>query len=261
MFLDENGDGWRQDDEQTGLAGALITLKQNGTPFVQTLSMAPSGWYQFQNVQPGQYDLSAAIPAGYVATSPTQVPIQVVGGSDTVVNFGVQQTTPTPTTTDTPSATPSPTPTITPTSTHTPTATPTPTRTPTATFTATSTPTETPSTGAVEGDVWNDQDRNGARDGDEEGIAGLTVTLDTVATTLLHIGQYRETMTDSDGHYRFTAVAPGGYVVEIIDPVALWPTTGMRFTVTVGANATAAVPPAGFYRPPVALYLPLLLRE
>jgi protocatechuate 3,4-dioxygenase beta subunit len=90
-FLDTNGDGWRQANEQAGLAGVSLTLTQSGTPVAQTRSVGVDGWYHFNSVMPGQYCLRAAIPSQYVATSPAQVCFNVVAGTDKIVNFGVQQ--------------------------------------------------------------------------------------------------------------------------------------------------------------------------
>ena len=127
VFYDLDGDGHRSTTETTGLANVPLTLEQGGLVVATAKSYAPSGWYQFPNVLPGSYELSADIPLGYVATSPTRVLVQVLSGSDVIVNFGVQAFTPTPT--------------LTPTSTPTPTETPTPTSTPSETLTSTPTPT------------------------------------------------------------------------------------------------------------------------
>jgi hypothetical protein len=165
VFLDLNGDGWRQANEKDGVKNVWLILEQNGREVARVHSVGTNGWYQFVSVAPGDYYLNATIPAGYVPTSPTRVRCQIVAGADRVINFGVQQPTPTPsatptaTPTDTPSATstatPSATPTATPSATASPTGTATPTETPSATPTATpsatasptgtATPTETPS--------------------------------------------------------------------------------------------------------------------
>jgi len=118
VFFDLDGNGRRSATEMAGLANVSLTLKQGGVVVATTRSYAPQGWYQFFNVPPGSYELSASIPPGYLATSPTQVTIQVQLGNDVLVNFGVQAFTPTPTWT--PTETPVPTLTETPTATITP---------------------------------------------------------------------------------------------------------------------------------------------
>ncbi len=154
IFLDQNGDGVRNPTETAGLGGVKVNLTPkpyDWTLVRQTTSYA-AGYYEFLDAVAGTYTVSVDLPTGYVATSPTQVPVNLVFGVARVVNFGVRQATPTPTPTVTltpeSSATPTPTSTETATSTSgpTPTDTPTPesTFTPTPTFTPTRTP--TPST-------------------------------------------------------------------------------------------------------------------
>lgn len=157
VFIDANGDGWREADETTGLGGARMWLSRSDGALRVVYSVTPDGWYQFVEVVPGSYCLNAMIPAGYRATSPTNVCFSEQSGIDKVINFGVQQFTPTPTPTETATPTQTPTPTatatatFTPTPTHTTTVTPTatPTHTPTATATLTATPTPTPTATAI----------------------------------------------------------------------------------------------------------------
>jgi uncharacterized repeat protein (TIGR01451 family)/LPXTG-motif cell wall-anchored protein len=58
--------------------------------------------------------------------------------------------------------------------------------------------------------VWNDANENGVRDGDEKGVAGVTLRL------TLPDGSTRETTTNADGAYVFEALPEGEYTVEIV---------------------------------------------
>ncbi len=140
VFLDLNGDGFRQADEQTGIGDVSVTLS-NSAGVVSRKFSIESGWYQFLDVIPGTYTLRIDVPDGYAPTSPTERSLEVVAGENPVVDFGLQiLPTPTPTTTPTTTATPTITPTPTPSPTPTQTLTPTPSATPT------SSPTPTPTT-------------------------------------------------------------------------------------------------------------------
>jgi subtilisin-like proprotein convertase family protein len=116
VFLDENGDGRRQNNEQIGFYRSIINLVgANNAPVASTYSVGTDGWYQINTVAPGWYTISATVPYGYVPTSPTQVWFEKKAGQSKVVNFGMMPA---------PTATPTPTPIP-------PTATPTPTMLPT----------------------------------------------------------------------------------------------------------------------------------
>jgi hypothetical protein len=198
VFLDVNGDGRRQNSEQLGLTGVWLTLEQGSQPVAQTRSVGTDGWYQFNSVAAGPYSLSAAIPAGYLPTSPTRVWFQVIAGQSRVVNFGVR---PAPTATPTPTNTPLP-------------------PTPTPTMLPTRRPPPVPM--AVIGDyVWYDANHNGLQDVGEPGISNVTValyrdngdgllnpTIDTLVNTSL---------TDADGGYLLKAVATGLYFLDVTD--------------------------------------------
>ena len=144
VFLDLNGNGTRDAGETSGLGDIQITLTLPNTTTLTTLTSSPDGAYQFLGLAPGQYRVTMPQTAGYAATSPTSVTVDVVAEAQKVASFGLAAWTPTPTATQT--ATPTSTPTETPTQTATPTSTPTQTSTPTATPTATPTvtPTATP---------------------------------------------------------------------------------------------------------------------
>jgi hypothetical protein len=157
VFLDSNGDGWRQGTETAGLAGVSIHARQGSATY--SVQSGANGWYQISGLPPGSYTVTEDQPVGYVSTSPDTVAVGVPEGLAVIVNFGEQArtATPTPTVTASATATGTPSPSATATATRTPTSTPTatPTRTPTATAsatvtgTATSTPTWTPTPSAT----------------------------------------------------------------------------------------------------------------
>ncbi len=122
--------------------------------------------------------------------------------------------TATATATSTASATPTSTtpPSLTPTSTASPSVTPTPTGTvPTATATSTVTP--TPTLVSIQGNVYNDLNGNGAIDGGEPKLSGVTVRL------LDNNGNFiTSTLTDGTGHYTFNNLTPGTYQVQVVVP-------------------------------------------
>jgi len=208
MFLDVNGDGSRQPSEQVGFAGQTLQLEGPGGGVVAwTKSVGSTGWYQLDVVAAGWYTLDAAVPTGYVPTSPTRVSFEEETGRAKMINFGIRPAptaTSTPTMTATPTrtattlATPSVTPTVTPTATPTPSATaihsptttpsltptppstvtPSPTQTETPTATPTLTPTLTPSaTPTLGGDLELTGRVYDIERGTEHGITGVTVSV------------------------------------------------------------------------------------
>jgi len=70
--------------------------------------------------------------------------------------------------------------------------------------------------GGITGSKFNDLDKDGNWDGDEDGIQGWEIYLD-----LNDNGQYDKSepnvITDVDGYYEFTGLAPGAYIVAEID--------------------------------------------
>jgi len=71
--------------------------------------------------------------------------------------------------------------------------------------------------GSIEGMVWQDVDANGLYDIGEAPLAGVTVYLDLNDNGVKDSGE-TETLTDADGRYTFTDLAPGDYTVAQIVP-------------------------------------------
>jgi protocatechuate 3,4-dioxygenase beta subunit len=83
---------------------------------------------------------------------------------------------------------------------------------------------------AVYGSVWQDQNSNGFFDGNEQGLAGMTVQLLDGDTNAL----VASTATDDSGQYTFVNLTPGNYYV------AVSPATGYAFTLEGGDSSVDA---------------------
>jgi uncharacterized repeat protein (TIGR01451 family) len=85
--------------------------------------------------------------------------------------------------------------------------------------------------GSIGDTVWNDVNENGVQDGDEKGVAGVTVriTLPDASTV--------DAMTDSEGKYLFNELAEGEYTVEIVLDSIAKPVDG-DFTLTTPGSYT-----------------------
>ena len=64
----------------------------------------------------------------------------------------------------------------------------------------------------IHGAVWNDMNADGVFDGDEPGMAGVTVYLDSDGDGVLDAGEIN-VMTDSNGDYAFVGLGHGDYTV------------------------------------------------
>ena len=84
--------------------------------------------------------------------------------------------------------------------------------------------------GSIGDFVFKDCNQNGIQDSEEEGIAGITVTL-THATT----GNQMNTTTNVNGFYIFNDLAPGIYRLRFSIPVA----SGLEFTIAHQGNNNA----------------------
>ncbi len=83
VWDDVDGDG-TQDDGEPGLEGVTVTLLQGGAE-VDTTTTGADGAYRFDDVLPGAYEVvvdMASAPAGYVATTPATVPVDLLPGAD-----------------------------------------------------------------------------------------------------------------------------------------------------------------------------------
>ncbi len=97
------------------------------------------------------------------------------------------------------------------------------------------TPTPTPEPGSIAGGVFNDMNLNGARNGGEPGMSGVTVKLGAGACGSTGMSN---TQTNSGGEFIFTNLPQGTYCVSVVNPnpsCGGWlPTTVTQRTVVLG---------------------------
>src|SRR5262245_7834713 len=90
----------------------------------------------------------------------------------------------------------------------------------------------------LRGTLFDDRDGDGYRDAGEPALAGRVVFLDADRDGLLDATE-RQTITASDGSYRFAALAPGRYLVAHLPP------SGWRATAPLVAAAISTTPDGG----------------
>jgi hypothetical protein len=96
--------------------------------------------------------------------------------------------------------------------------------------------------GKVTGLVWNDVNGNGIREADDTGIPGWTVFADLNTNRVLDAGE-PSAITDANGIYTISNLAPGGYRIREITPAG-WDTTlgfdgQSNVDITAGGTAVA----------------------
>ena len=93
VFLDANGNGRRDagEDTSTGVGGISLSLMHSGSPAEYTKSVGSSGWYEFDQIMPGEVEVTAHLPPEYIPTSPTTVNFIKRPCCERVISFGVQR--------------------------------------------------------------------------------------------------------------------------------------------------------------------------
>ncbi|EPE9913346.1 SdrD B-like domain-containing protein [Staphylococcus pseudintermedius] len=187
VWRDEDHNGVQNDGEH-GLEGVLVTLKTADGVVLNTTTSDANGHYQFTNVQKGKYIVEFTTPEGYEATSKHTTANTEKDSDGLIANIDVTQDD--------------------------------------MSIDAGFFPLENwnpqpkDETYTIGDFVWRDEDHNGVQNDGEHGLEGVLVTLKTADSVVLNT-----TTSDANGHYQFTNVQKGKYIVEFTTPEGYEPTS------------------------------------
>ncbi|EGQ3561960.1 YSIRK-type signal peptide-containing protein [Staphylococcus pseudintermedius] len=187
VWHDEDHNGVQNDGEH-GLEGVLVTLKTADGVVLNTTTSDANGHYQFTNVQKGKYIVEFTTPEGYEATSKHTTANTEKDSDGLIANIDVTQDD--------------------------------------MSIDAGFFPLENwnpqpkDETYTIGDFVWRDEDHNGVQNDGEHGLEGVLVTLKTADGVVLNT-----TTSDANGHYQFTNVQKGKYIVEFTTPEGYEPTS------------------------------------
>ncbi|WP_457664695.1 SdrD B-like domain-containing protein [Thiolapillus sp.] len=185
VWHDDDMDGI-QDAEESGIAGVTVQLLDGNGAVIDTTTTDGNGFYGFDGLAAGNYEVRFVAPAGYSFTAQNQGSGSLRDSFDSDADAATGRT---------------------------------------GVFSlAAGENNETTDAGlslasnsqpASLGDrVWYDTNGNGLQDAGEPGLSSVTVNLyDAAGTTLL-----ASTVTDGSGNYAFTGLAPGSYSLEFVAP-------------------------------------------
>ncbi|ELI5460620.1 fibrinogen-binding adhesin SdrG C-terminal domain-containing protein [Staphylococcus pseudintermedius] len=180
VWRDEDHNGVQNDGEH-GLESVLVTLKTADGVILNTTTSDANGHYQFTNVQKGKYIVEFTTPEGYEATSKHTTANTEKDSDGLIANIDVTQDD--------------------------------------MSIDAGFFPLENwnpqpkDETYTIGDFVWRDEDHNGVQNDGEHGLEGVLVTLKTADGVILNT-----TTSDANGHYQFTNVQKGKYIVEFTTP-------------------------------------------
>ncbi|RYR85571.1 hypothetical protein DLS61_01695 [Staphylococcus pseudintermedius] len=180
VWRDEDHNGVQNDGEH-GLEGVLVTLKTADGVVLNTTTSDANGHYQFTNVQKGKYIVEFTTPEGYEATSKHTTANTEKDSDGLIANIDVTQDD--------------------------------------MSIDAGFFPLENwnaqpkDETYTIGDFVWRNEDHNGVQNDGEHGLEGVLVTLKTADGVVLNT-----TTSDANGHYQFTNVQKGKYIVEFTTP-------------------------------------------
>lgn len=222
-----------------GLSGVTVKALDSNNAVALTTASSDGGIYAlpfgFASLPPGTYTIHVDAPAGYILTTPNDVPVQVSASGFTGPDFGLYSLT---------TATPTPTSTSAP-------PTPTPTNTPVPLL---------PSAASISGIVFNDVNGDGQQCPPggpiiqcETGVAGATLTArDSSGAVVM------TSISDGNGYalpigfvyprlpqgvYTVHIEPPAGYVLTTPNDVQVQVTTS-NYTVNFGIQAVSTPTPA-----------------
>jgi hypothetical protein len=185
VWGDANGNGIQDAGENNGFAGVIVQLKNAAGAVIATTNTDANGNYLFTGLAAGNYYV--VFPNninGTIVTTPNV-------GADDNIDSDADQTTG---------------------------------QTGVITLAAGQAITNVdagycPTTLQLGNRIWNDLNNNGINDG-EAGIAGVTVNLykDNDNNNVADGGIIETVVTDANGYYLFTLLAPGNYIVGVVTP-------------------------------------------
>lgn len=176
VWLDANGDGI-QNSSEAGARGVTVRLLDAGGAVIAETVTNSAGAYSFTNLIPATYAVQFIAPAGTVFT------LKDAGSSDSKDS-------------DADLVTGTTAPVTLPSGQH-----------------RTTVDAGLLRAASIGDRVWADRDRDGQQDGEEPGIAGVTVRLLDAGGAVI-----ATTITDGSGFYLFDGLRPGTYAVEFATP-------------------------------------------
>lgn len=90
LFLDVNGNARLEEDETALLDGQINVVNSSGTLAAESTTTEDPEGQCFQGLEAGEYNVSAAVPAGYNPTTSMNLPLRLQAGDIKFIQFGAQ---------------------------------------------------------------------------------------------------------------------------------------------------------------------------